>query len=217
MNEKNIVRRIPTGGIGYLAPLEGSGEWYWGTDCTSGDLYEAEELWRDGHPITRNRLILVHLPEGRVAEPVRAKAGQYFGRPAWDGAPVLLLADFPAGEIRLLRYDDADGRVTPLAVLPRTAVPDCYNLMPHTSPLMLTRQTAGRFQILWPERADFAIHPAETFCFREGDELWFSRWYEDPDYREEAVVRRFPDGEVLRQVRGSLLTLPDGRRWLLTD
>lgn len=213
-----MVTKIKTGGISWLEPLAGSHGWYWGTDYTSGDLYEAEELYREGHRISRNRLILVHGPDGRVAEPVRAEEGQYFGRPAYDsGAPVILLADFPAREIRLLRYDDARGTVAPIATLPLSAVEDCYNLMPHLSPLCLTRQTGERFQIIWPERADFVIHPAESFCFRDGDRLYFSRWYEDPDYREEAVVRRFPDGKILDQFRGAPMSVPDGWQWLLTE
>ncbi len=211
------IKRINTGGISYLAPLTGSREWYWGTDHTSGDLYEAEELYRDGHRIRQNRLIFVHYPDGRVVEPVQAREGQYFGLPAWDGGIVILLADFPAGEIRLLRYADESGAVTPIVTLPRCAVEDCYNLMPHVSPLCLTRQTAERFQVLWPDKANFAIHPAESFCFRDGDRLYFSRWYEDPDYREEVLVRRMPDGAVTEQYRGALLELPDGRQWLLAE
>ncbi len=213
-----MIKEIKTGGISYLAPLSGSADWYWGTDFTSGDLYEAEELWRDGHRIRQNRLILVHWPDGRVVEPVRAEEGQYFGLPAYDsGAPVILLADFPGKEIRLLRYDDGSGSVTPIVTLPRSAVEDCYNLMPHVSPLCLTRQTADRFQVLWPDRADFSIHPAESFCFRDGERLFFSRWYEDPDYREEVVVRRMPDGAILEQFRGALNDMPDGSQWLLTE
>ena len=213
-----MIKRINTGGIAYLEPLTGSCEWYWGTDYTSGDLYEAEELYRDGHRIKQNRLIFVHYPDGMVFEPVRAREGQYFGRPAYDGScPVILLADFPAGKIRLLLYNDFCSEVTPIMTLPRSAVEDCYNLMPHVSPLCLTRQTADRFQIVWPDKADFAIHPAESFCFRDGDRLYFSRWYEDPDYREEVVVRRMPDGEVIEQFRGSLNAMPDGQHWLLTE
>ena len=216
--KREPMKIIPAGGITYLAPLTGSRVWYWGTDYTSGDLYEAEELYRDGHRISRNRLIFVHAPDGRVAEPVQAREGQYFGQPAWDGeAPVILLADFPAGEIRLLRYDDGSGTVQSIVTLPRAEVEDCYNLMPHTSPLMLTRQTGERFQVLWPEKADFPIHGAESFCCREGDRLYFSRWYEDPDYRDETVVRRMPDGAVLEQFRGSLNAMPDGQQWLLTE
>ena len=212
-----MMKQIHTGGISYLEPLIGSEHWYWGTDYTSGDLYEAEELWRDGHPIRKNRLIFVHWPDGRVVEPVTEKEGQYFGRPACDeGDPVILLADFPAGEVRLVRYADCSGAVCPIVTLPLSSIEDCYNLMPHVSPLCLTRQTAERFQILWPEKADFAIHPAESFCFREGDRLYFSRWYEDPDYREEVVVRRFPDGQIVAQFPGALNAMPDGQQWLLT-
>ena len=211
-----MIRRIKTGGISYLASLPGSGDWYWGTDYTSGDLYEAEELYRDGHRIRHNRLIFVHSPEGRTVEPVRAGDGQYFGRPAYDrGSLWILLADFPAGEIRILGYDAAEDALSPLLALPRSEVEDCYNLMLHPSPLMLTRQAGNRFQVIWPEKADFPIHSAETFCFREGEKLYFSRWYEDPDYREETVVRRMPDGAIIDQFPGSILSLPDGRQWIL--
>ena len=53
------MKRIITNGITDLEPLAGSSEWYWGTDYASGDLYEAEELFRSGHPIRKNRLVLV--------------------------------------------------------------------------------------------------------------------------------------------------------------
>ena len=105
----------------------------------------------------------------------------------------------------------------PVVTLPLSAVEDCYNLLPHTAPLMLTRQTAHRFQVIWPEKADFPIEGPETFCFRAGDRLYFSRWYEDPDYREEVVVRHMPDGAVLEQFRGSLQQMSGGRWWLLEE
>ena len=81
---------------------------------------------------------------------------------------------------------------------------------------MLSRQGGeGSFQIVWPERAEFAIGPHESFDFREGDRLYFARWYEDPDYREEVVVRRFPDGEIVDCFPGVIQTMPEGERWHL--
>ena len=44
------MKRIITNGITDLELLAGSSEWYWGTDYASGDLYEAEEVFRSGHP-----------------------------------------------------------------------------------------------------------------------------------------------------------------------
>ena len=93
------MKRIITNGITNLEPLPGSSEWYWGTDYASNDLYEAEELFRSGHPIDKNRLVLVHCPEGTVYEPVCTKPGQYLGRPVYhDGRVVLLMVDFPDQE-----------------------------------------------------------------------------------------------------------------------
>ena len=104
------MKKLDTGGIGYLQAFEGTARWYWGSDYTSGDLYEAEELYRDGHPIDRNRLLLVSYPEGRLEEPVKAAEGQYFGRPAYyEGKIILLLADFREGALRLLAFDCESG------------------------------------------------------------------------------------------------------------
>lgn len=211
------MKRIITNGITNLEPLAGSSKWYWGSDYASGDLYEAEELFRSGHPIRKNRLVLVRCPEGTVYEPVCTKPGQYLGRPAYhNGQVVLLLVDFPKEEIRILSFDEAKKTIEPLAVLPLSVVADCYNLMLETPPLMLTRSAHdNQFQILWPERWDFAIEDHEFFEFLEGNRLYTSVWYEDPDYREELLVRDYDTGELLERIPGSLRQMPNGQKWLL--
>ena len=75
MEQKVKIVQINTGGIAYLSPLTGSRGWYWGTDYTSGDLFEAEELYRDGHRIRRNRLIFVHYPDGEQRSRLRPGKG----------------------------------------------------------------------------------------------------------------------------------------------
>ena len=211
------MKRIITNGITNLEPLPGSSEWYWGTDYASNDLYEAEELFRSGHPIDKNRLVLVHCPEGTVYEPVCTKPGQYLGRPVYhDGRVVLLLVDFPKEEIRILTFHEAQETTEPLAVLPLSIVADCYNLMLEASPLMLTRSAHdNQFQIIWPERRDFAIEDHEFFEFLEENRLYTSVWYEDPDYREEVLWRDYNTGEVLERIPGNFRRMPDGQNWLL--
>ena len=129
---------------------------------------------------------------------------------------ILLLVDFPKGEIRILIFRETDGTTEPLAVLPLSAVEDCYNLMLEASPLMLTRSAHdNQFQIIWPERRDFAIEDHEFFEFLEGNRLYTSVWYEDPDYREELLVRDYNTGKLLERIPGSLRSMPDGQNWLL--
>lgn len=104
----------------------------------------------------------------------------------------------------------------PLVVLPLSIVEDCYNLMLEASPLMLTRSAHdNQFQIIWPERRDFAIEDHEFFEFLEGNRLYTSVWYEDPDYREELLVRDYDTGELLERIPGSFRRMPNGEKWLL--
>ncbi len=207
---------IHTGGIGYLSEMEGSDVWKWGSDYTSGDLYEAEELFRMKHRIKANRLILMKMPEETVYEPVPAEEGCYFGAPVFEEGKVMILrVDFIREIIQIIAWKET---MTPQEItqIPLSAVKDCYNLMLEVSPLMLARQGAEkRFDILWPEQRSFEIGSTESFDRREGEELIFSRWYEDPDYREETVIRSYPDGEIREVLEGSLLKTADGHNWLL--
>jgi len=191
----------------------GTDEWYWSTDYIHGDLYEAEELFHMGHTVQSNRLYLIHYPDGAVYEPVPAIAGQYLGYPMNDNGSVALLAvNFPEGIIRILRFQP--GELSEVAQIPLSAVKDSYNLILHTAPLTLTRTPGdGTFEIVWPEQIRFPIGERETLNFRDGDKLYFTVWYEDPDYREETVVRSAQDGTVLDRFPGDIRIMPNGEKW----
>ena len=114
----------------------GIAEWYWATDYIHGDLYEAEELFRQGHLVRSNRLYLIHYPDGMIYEPVHSADGQYLGTPVYDGSSVVLLVvSFTESVIRIMRFLHQQVEVQEVARLPLSAVKDCYNLMLHTSPL----------------------------------------------------------------------------------
>lgn len=123
---------------------------------------------------------------------------------------------FPKEEIHILTFDEVTGQTNPLAVVPLSIADDCYNLMLKASPLLLTRSPQdNRFCVLWPERREFVLEDRESFAFLDGDRMYTGKWYEDPDYREEVLVRDFKTGEVLERMPGSLWPMPDGQNWLL--
>lgn len=195
----------------------GTNEWYWATDYIHGDLYEAEELFLQGHPVRSNRLYLIHYPDGMVYEPVHPVDGQYLGNPVYDGnSVVLLVVNFTESVIHILRFLHQQEMTKEIARLPLSTVKNCYNLLLHTSPLSLTRQpNDGTFEIAWPEQVSFAINDREALSFRDGDNLYFNIWYEDPDYREETLVRSLQDGMILEKLPGDIRIMPNGERWLI--
>lgn len=40
-------------------------------------------------------------------------------------------------------------------------------------------------------------------------------WYEDPDYREETVVRSLQDGAILDRFPGDIRIMPNDEKWLM--
>ncbi len=214
------MKKISTGGITCLEPLSGAENLYFGTEIPHGDLYEAQELYRDGGRIAPGRLIFVKYPSGQVTEPVKAGPGQYFGDPVyWDGSVYALLADFPAGEIWILKLDSALKSAQIHASVPLSEFEDCYNLTLKTAPLMLTREAGNTLEILWPERRRVELGERESLRFRDGDELWTSRWNEEGEggtyrYWDETVVRNL-DGDELFFLRGDVQIMPNGEKWLL--
>ena len=153
------MKVIETKGITYLEKFNTSMEWYWGTDYTCGDLYEAEEVFRDGKRFEPNRLIFVHYPEGTVFEPIEAKNNQYFGSPAYiDGVIYILLVNFDKNLVCIVRCSDAMDEPSIVTEIPLSEVKDCYNLKIYGSPIRVTRQSGdNHFQIIWPEKVNFTI------------------------------------------------------------
>ncbi len=210
------MKEIDTYGIHWIEPLEGSGQWFWGTDYSSGDLYEAENLFKKGYSVEPNRLVFVHYPEGEVIEPVLAEPGQYFEKPIYDnGRFIMLLVDFPLAKINIIAYKPETKKISSLVTLPLAVAENCRNLALRLSPLMLVRQSDDKFQILWPENKSFPIGSTECFYFRKEEKLYFSAWYEDPDYRVEIIIRDFDTGKVIKKMPGSIRLMPDGQQWLL--
>lgn len=210
------LKEIRTDGIKSLDYLDESECWYWGSDYTYGDLYEAEELWQDHHRITENRLIFVNAKDGSVHEPLKPKAGTYFGRPLYRNHHFyILLADFKDGMIRIMETDENFLEISAAASIERSEIEDCYNLMLKKEPVLLTRSKSEIFEIIWPYRRTFKVGNTESFCFAKDDLLYFSRWFEDPDYREEIVIRKAEDGSVAEVIDGSLHMNEDGQIWIL--
>lgn len=211
------MKFIQTNGIQYLEILSEGSSWYCGTDYTCGDLYEAEEVFQNTGTCRPNRLIFVHYPDGTVYEPLKLVEGQYFGRPAEaNGKICFFYVDFGKKEIKICECEDGLAEIHEIVTLSTDICADCYNLLLHTSPLMLTRQGGeNTFEVLWPETTSFEIGPNESFIRREGDKLLFSTWYEDPEYREEVIVREWSSGTVLERIPGNLFIAPNKEIWVI--
>lgn len=213
------MKLINVQGITYLEKLEGTTKWYFGSDYIHGDLFEAEEIFNNHHKIKSNTLLFVSYPDGRVIEPIKAKDGQYFGKPIYyNNNIIILLVDFNMQLIKLEKYDETTSEVVNIVSIPLSEVKDCYNLFLNTFPLMLTREGhENSFEIIYPNKVQFQIGNKENFSFRKGDHLYFSAWFgdEDEEYREEVIIRDINTGDIIEKKAGAITVMPDGQVWFL--
>lgn len=211
------IKKINTNGIQNIELLEGSTEWYWGSDYCHGDLYEAEQLFQNHHAVKGNRLIFVKYPEGIVEEPIMRQDGQYFGYPIFDNGAINILAvDFHNNQIKIIRYDVFTKELTTLAMIDKTTIKDCYNLLLRTSPVFLSRDgDDGNYEIIWPEKMQFKVEENEMIYQRDGNILFSSKWIENSEYLEETILRQYPTGEIVDRMRGLMILMPDHQRWIV--
>ena len=214
----NTLKAINIQGITYLDLLKGSTQWYWGSDYFHGDLYEAEEIFKLGHEITSNKLVFVKYPNGQVFEPIKPKKGQYFGRPIYhDNSVIILLVDFIDNSIVLLSYHNDFKNSNVIATIPLNEITDCYNLLLTGSPLLFVRNGKDDvFDIIYPQKRSFKIGEREAFDHIDENKMYFLTWHEDPNYREEVIVRDIETGEITDTFKGSIKTMPNGEKWILT-
>ena len=214
------MKTIHTDGITHIVPVpDGTAEWYYGLSYEHGDLYEAEAIFRSGGTVRGNALCLIQYPDGAVYRPVPRQPGAYFGSPVFlDGCIYLLHVDFVRAAILIHCFDCETHQTAVFHELTLDDVKNCYNLQLHTAPLCLTRQgNDDRFEIIWPERTGFSMHPHESFFLRSGETLFFSRWHEEgegPDYRYwETTVARDLRGNQIEVLPGDLRVMPNGALW----
>ena len=216
------MKILETGGITHMELIPGgTAGWYYGISYEHGDLYEAEEIFKDGREVEGRKLCLIRYPEGTVYWPILKTPGTYAGEPVYyDGYIYLLVVDFRQALIRILRFSCTDFHIETVTEIPLKDIPDCYNLRLTVSPPTLTRQGPdGSFDIIWPERSSFCIDVHDSFFVRESDRLFFSRWHEEGEgekyrYWEETVIRNL-SGEETAMLPGDVKRMPDGELWHL--
>ena len=158
---------------------------------------------------------LIHYPEGTVYSPFEREENVYIEQPIWDkGTLYFLGVDFYKQKIQIYSYFPDSQRLEMIKELPLGIVEDCYNLMLKVSPLMLCRVgNNGIYEIVWPENKKIEIGETEGLLFRDGDDLYFFEWYEDPEYHENVIIRDFGTGKVKEKFSGYLCKLPNGVYW----
>lgn len=235
-----VIREIKGLENGYFENIEGTSEWYYSHVSSKSfcDLYEAEKIVNDGYTFVGMGCALIHYPDGKVFKPFEIKENIYVEKPVFlNGKIYFLEVDFDKKVMRVIYIDSEelissnfeDGKESNedkfcnisiedikhvKAEISLSEVEDCYNLMLKIDPVMITRGgNDGYFEIIYPEKKRYNIDVREGFDFRNGDDMYFASWDENPEYEDFIVVRDYESGEVKSVEKGSIFRMPNGEMW----
>ena len=182
----------------------------------------------DGYTFVGMSCALIHYPDGKVFKPFEMRENIYVEKPVFlDGNIYFLEVDFDKKIMSLIYIDseelisgdfDEDISIVDIkhveAEISLSEVEDCYNLMLKIAPVMITRGgNDGYFEIIYPENKIYNIEDREGFDFRNGEDMYFASWDENPEYEDFIVVRDYESGEVKSVERGSIFRMPNGEMW----
>ena len=203
----------------YPEEIEGTSEWYYSKIAKNDfcDLYEAEEIIKNGHVYEGMNCVLIHFPDGKVFRPFETKENVYVDAPVfWEDVLYFLVVDFVEKTIQIVAFDTKSYEKNEVAKLSLDEVKDCYNLMLRVAPVLLVRDGNEKcLEVIWPEKNNFKMSNHEAFQFRDGDRMYFSEWFEDPDYHEMTIVRDWNTGEEIERFDGMLVRMQNGDVWRL--
>ena len=220
-----VIREIKGLENGYFENIEGTSEWYYSHVSSKSfcDLYEAEEIVNDGYTFVGMGCALIHYPDGKVFKPFEIRENIYVEKPVFLNGKIyfdseeLISSNFEDGkesnEEKFCNISIEDIKHVE-AEISLSEVEDCYNLMLKISPMMITRAgNDGYFEIIYPEKKRYNIDVREGFDFRNGDDMYFASWDENPEYEDFIVVRDYESGEVKSIEKGSIFRMPNGEMW----
>ena len=202
----------------YPERIEGTSEWYCckiAKNCFC-DLFEAEEIINAGNVYEGMTCVLIHYPDRNVYYPFVTKENVYVEAPVFlDDVLYFLVVDFSEKTIQIVAFDAHTFEQKVIRELSLDEVPNCYNLMLDVSPLMLSYVSDENvLEIVWPEKKSFKMNHHQVRLFRNDDKMYFSEWFEDPDYHEMVVVRDWETGEELDRFDGQMCRMPNGDVWV---
>lgn len=201
----------------YPERIVGTDQWFYGQCTPCAEAYEVT-AYDGNYPGTR--LYLFHI-NGNIYEPMKQEKNVFLERPVYNITEAsfgIVRYDFNKKIIQALEYRIHSQETIVLTEHPMSEFDDIVNVRIITDPYMLVKHDIHNDAIdfLWPIERRYQFEENEILDFVNDDKLFTSKWMEDPDYREEVIIRDKNTGEVIERRPGYMVTMPDGSRWLMT-
>lgn len=195
--------------------IEGTAEWYIARNSTY-DVYGALECINNSEEYSGDEVYLIHYPDGKTYMPFEKNKNICITNPIWNnGVFYIMKIDLINRICFIYEYIPKKNCLNLKNRINIGDKDECYNLNLKGMPLSVIEEDGENFKIIWPENKNIVIGSNESFLFRNKDELYFERWFDDISIKEETVVRNIKTGEIVKVIDGRLFIMPNNVIWQL--
>lgn len=203
----------------YPDEVDGTDSWYFGQWTPCSEAYEVPGF-KNKYPGTK--LYFIEYPSGKVFEPIKQEINVFLERPIYehkDNSFGIVRYDFNNEVIQIIIFKPECSNVKTIKEIPFSKVGDMINLRLIISPFALVKHDVHNdsVEFLWPKETNYEFEKNESLYFQDNGKLYLTKWIEDPDYREEVIVRDAITGQILERSPGYLRRMPDGSMWKMTS
>ena len=203
----------------YPEKVDGTDSWYFGQWTPCSEAYEVPKF-KNKYPGTR--LYFIEYPSGKVFEPIKQETNVFLERPVYeykDNSFGIIRYDFNKEVIQIIIFKPECSSVKTIKEIPFSKAGDMINLRLIISPFALVKHDVHNdsVEFLWPKEINYEFEKNESLDFQDDGKLYLTKWIEDPEYREEIIVRDAITGQILERSPGYLRRMPDGSIWKMTS
>lgn len=202
----------------YPERIDGTDSWYYAQWTPCSEAYEVPDF-KNKYPGTK--LYIFEYPSGKVFEPIEQEKNVFLESPVYEHSDCsfgIIRYDFNKKVIQVLIFKPECFSVKVITEIPFSQDEDMVNIRLVTSPFALVKHDvqSDTIDFIWPKEMHIQFEKNEALQFQDEGKLYTSKWIEDPDYREEIIIRCSSSGEILERSPGFLRRMPDGVIWKMT-
>lgn len=204
----------------YPERIDGTAEWFY---CKEPSFLDVEDLLKtsDNFIFEGNQLFLMNI-SGRIFEPIQQKHNVFLSQPIYnidDNALAIIKYDFSKGSIQIVKYDIQTDYCSVVGEVSLSKGGDLINVRILQNSYVLVKHEPIKdiTSILYPFEKKIQLEENEGLFLINDNKLISRKWIEDPDYREEIIVRDFNTTEITERKNGYASIMPNGEIWMLTE
>lgn len=197
--------------------IDGTSEWFY---CQEPNTIDVEDLldMENDFVFEGNQVYLIHI-KGEIFEPIKKEKNVFLSEPVYnydDNAFAIIKYDFNKKTIQIIKYDIEAYNCSVIGEIPLSKGRDLINVRILQNSYILVKHEVleNCTDILYPIEKRIQLEEYEDVFLINDGKLISSKWIEDPDYREEIIIRDYETTKIIDRKDGYISIMPNGEIWM---